>query len=136
MWAPSLRLAVAIKTLNVESLEGMRESKNLSRGDIEECSWLLRCYISRVENLHTVPSVETLEKMARALEGPMYRPFYDGEAPASLRKLKPPKEDEFGSKGAEADYLSKLRRLPKSQETSPSAVPSSCPRPRNRSTVL
>jgi hypothetical protein len=35
---------------------------------------------------------------------------YWGEAPASLRKLKPPKEDEFGSKGSEADYFSKLRR--------------------------
>jgi hypothetical protein len=37
--------------------------------------------------------------------------FHDGEAPASLRTVKPPKEDEFGSRGAEADYLSKLRRL-------------------------
>jgi hypothetical protein len=31
--------------------------------------------------------------------------------PASLRKLKPPKADEFGHTGGEADYLSKLRRL-------------------------
>jgi hypothetical protein len=46
----------------------------------------------------------------------MYRLFHDGEAPASLRKLKPPKEDEFGSKGREADYLSKLRRLPAKME--------------------
>jgi hypothetical protein len=38
---------------------------------------LLRCYISRVENDHTVPSVDTLEKMARALEVPMYRLFTD-----------------------------------------------------------
>jgi hypothetical protein len=59
----------------------------------------------------TVPSVETLEKMARAFELPRYRLFHDGEAPASLRNVKPPKEDEFGSKGAEAEYLSKLRRL-------------------------
>jgi len=28
-----------------------------------------------------------------------------------LSKMKPPKDDEFGSKGAEADYFSKLRRL-------------------------
>jgi hypothetical protein len=55
--------------------------------------------------------IETLEKMARALEVPMYRLFHDGEAPTSLRKLKPPKDDEFGSKGGEAVYLSKLRRL-------------------------
>jgi hypothetical protein len=25
--------------------------------------------------------------------------------------MKPPKDDEFGSKGSEADYFSKLRRL-------------------------
>jgi hypothetical protein len=50
--------------------------------------------------------------MARALEVPMYRLFHDGEVPAGLIKLKPSKDDdEFGSRGAQADYLSKLRRL-------------------------
>jgi transcriptional regulator with XRE-family HTH domain len=93
-------------------LKELRESKQLSQGDIEKRCGLLRCYISRVENGHTVPSVETLEKMARAMEVPMYRLFHDGEVPAGLSKLKPPKDDdEFGGKGAEADYLSKLRRL-------------------------
>jgi len=92
-------------------LKELRESKELSQGDIEKRTGLLRCYISRVENGHTVPAVSTLEKMARALEVPMYRLFHDGEAPASLRKLKPPKDDEFGSKGDEATYLSKLCRL-------------------------
>jgi len=92
-------------------LKELRDSKKLSQGDIEKRTGLLRCYISRVENGHTVPSVETLERMARGLEVPMYRIFYDGEAPASLRKLKPPKDEEFGSTGGEADYLSKLRRL-------------------------
>jgi transcriptional regulator with XRE-family HTH domain len=47
----------------------------MSQGDIEKRTGLLRCYISRVENGHTVPSVDTLEKMARALEVPMYRLF-------------------------------------------------------------
>ena len=92
-------------------LKELRESKELSQGDIEKRTGLLRCYISRVENGHTVPAVSTLEKMARALEVPMYRLFHDGEAPASLRKLSPPKHDEFGSTGEEANYLSKLRRL-------------------------
>jgi transcriptional regulator with XRE-family HTH domain len=92
-------------------LRELRESKELSQGDIEKRTGLLRCYISRVENGHTVPAIETLEKMARALEVPMYRLFHDGEVPASLSKLKPPKNDEFGSRGAQADYLSKLRRL-------------------------
>jgi hypothetical protein len=49
--------------------------------------------------------------VCRALEVPMYRLFHDGEVPAGLSKLKPPKDDEFGRRGAEADYLSKLRRL-------------------------
>jgi transcriptional regulator with XRE-family HTH domain len=92
-------------------LKELRESKNLSQGDIEKRTGLLRCYISRVENGHTVPAIETLEKMARSLEVPMYRLFYDGEVPAGLNKMKAPKDDEFGSTGDEAAYVSKLRRL-------------------------
>jgi transcriptional regulator with XRE-family HTH domain len=65
----------------------LRESKNLSQGDIENRSGLKRCYVSRVENGHTVPAVETLEKMARALEVPLYRLFYDGTAPLKLPAL-------------------------------------------------
>lgn len=60
-----------------DKLKELRESKNLSQGDIEKRTGLLRCYISRVENGHTVPCVDTLEKMARALEVPMYRLFTD-----------------------------------------------------------
>ena len=92
-------------------LKELRESKELSQGDIEKRTGLLRCYISRVENGHTVPAVATLEKMARALEVPMYRLFHEGEAAAGIRKLKLPKDDEWGSTGKTADYFSKLRRL-------------------------
>jgi transcriptional regulator with XRE-family HTH domain len=60
-----------------EKLKTLREQKNMSQGDIEKRTGLLRCYISRVENGHTVPSVDTLEKMAQALEVPMYRLFTD-----------------------------------------------------------
>ncbi|MGC1999091.1 MAG: helix-turn-helix transcriptional regulator [Candidatus Acidiferrales bacterium] len=62
-----------------DKLKEIRETKKLSQGDIEKRTGLLRCYISRVENGHTVPSVDTLEKMARALEIPMYRLFTDDE---------------------------------------------------------
>src|SRR5712691_195765 len=62
-------------------LRTIREKKDLSQGDIEKRTGLKRCYVSRVENGHTVPSIETLEKMARALEVPLYQFFYDGEAP-------------------------------------------------------
>jgi transcriptional regulator with XRE-family HTH domain len=60
-----------------ERLKEIREAKKLSQGDIEKKTGLLRCYVSRVENGHTVPSVETLEKFARALEIPLYRLFVD-----------------------------------------------------------
>jgi transcriptional regulator with XRE-family HTH domain len=58
-----------------DRLRELREVKNLSQGIIEQRTGLLRCYISRVENGHTVPSIETLEKLARALEVPMYQLF-------------------------------------------------------------
>jgi transcriptional regulator with XRE-family HTH domain len=64
-----------------DRLRAIREQKNMSQGDIEKRTGLLRCYISRVENGHTVPAIETLEKMARAMGVPMYELFYDGEKP-------------------------------------------------------
>ena len=53
-----------------ERLRELRESKKLSQGDVERRTGLLRCYTSRVENGHTVPTIETLEKYARALGSP------------------------------------------------------------------
>jgi transcriptional regulator with XRE-family HTH domain len=92
----------------------MREEKKLSQGDIEEKTGLLRCYVSRVENGHTVPAVETLEKFARALEVPMYQLFYDGEEPPRLPNLPKRKTADdilWGSTGKDARWLHKLRRL-------------------------
>jgi transcriptional regulator with XRE-family HTH domain len=97
-----------------DRLREIREAKQLSQGDIEKRTGLLRCYISRVENGHTVPAIETLEKMARALEVPLYQLFYDGEEPPklpSLLKEKSTGEIAWGSVGKDARYLSKLRRL-------------------------
>jgi transcriptional regulator with XRE-family HTH domain len=62
-----------------DRLRDLREEKNLSQGEIEKRTGLLRCYISRVENNHTVPAIETLEKMARAMGVPIYALFYEGE---------------------------------------------------------
>lgn len=97
-----------------ERLCQLREAKKLSQGDIEKRTGLLRCYISRVENGHTVPAIETLEKLARALEVPMYQLFYDGEEPPakpviSNRRLAD--DAGWGSSGKDARFLSKLRRL-------------------------
>jgi len=89
----------------------MREEKNLSQGDVEKRTGLLRCYISRVENGHTVPTVETLEKMAIAFGVPMYQLFYDGEEPReALIISKPGGPDAWGSSGPASRYLLKLRR--------------------------
>ncbi len=86
----------------------------MSQGDIEKRTGLLRCYISRVENGHTVPAIETLEKLARAMEVPMYQLFYDGEEPPELPHLpkrKTADEIAWGSRGKEARFLARLRRL-------------------------
>jgi transcriptional regulator with XRE-family HTH domain len=97
-----------------DRLRAMREAKRLSQGDIEKRTGLLRCYISRVENGHTVPALETLEKMAGALEVPLYHLFYEGEEPPKLQELPKRKLSHdivWGSAGKDARYLSKLRRL-------------------------
>ena len=70
-----------------ERLRALREERNLSQGDIERRTGLIRCYVSRIENGHAVPAVETLEKFARALEIPLYQLLYDGEEPPKLRDL-------------------------------------------------
>lgn len=49
-----------------ERLRALRQHKHLSQGQVEKRTGLLRCYLSRIENGHTVPSVATLEKLARA----------------------------------------------------------------------
>jgi transcriptional regulator with XRE-family HTH domain len=96
-----------------DRLRELRESEKLSQGDIERRTGLLRCYISRVENGHTVPAIETLEKLARALEVPLYQLFYDGEKPPELPNLPKRKTSDdiaWGSSGRNAVYLHKLRR--------------------------
>ena len=97
-----------------DRLRSIREEKNLSQGDIEKRTGLFRCYVSRVENGHTVPAVETIEKFARALEVPMYQLFYAGDKPPELTNLPKRKTADdiaWGSTGKDARYLAKFRRL-------------------------
>jgi transcriptional regulator with XRE-family HTH domain len=97
-----------------DRLRELRELKDYSQGDIEKRTGLLRCYISRVENGHTVPAIETLEKMARALEIPMYQLFYDGDEPAKLPNLpkrKTANDIVWGSRGKDARMLVRFCRL-------------------------
>jgi transcriptional regulator with XRE-family HTH domain len=97
-----------------ERLREMREAKQLSQGDMEERTGLFRCYISRVENGHTIPAIQTIEKFARALEVPIYQLFYDGDEPPKLPNLlqrKSSGEIAWGSSGKDARFLGKLRRV-------------------------
>jgi transcriptional regulator with XRE-family HTH domain len=89
-------------------LRELREAKHLSQGDIEKRTGLLRAYTSRVEHGHTVPTVETLEKYASALEVPLYRFFTDEE---SVAKPKLPRSDDsWGNRGKERVELRKLAK--------------------------
>jgi transcriptional regulator with XRE-family HTH domain len=100
-----------------ERLRKLRETKGLSQGDIEERTGLLRCYISRVENGHTVPSPETLERFAGALELQLHELFYNGEEPAAAAtvNLTPRKSleeiAEEGEPSEEESFILKLKGL-------------------------
>ncbi len=97
-----------------DRLRALREEKKLSQGDIEKRTGLVRVYVSRVENGHTVPAIETLEKFARALEVPLYELLYEGEEPPkppTISTRKSSDKDVWGSIGKDAKYLEKLRRL-------------------------
>jgi transcriptional regulator with XRE-family HTH domain len=97
-----------------ERLRMIRKEKNLSQADIEERTGLLRSYVSRVENRHTVPSVETLEKIARALEIPLYQLFYEGDQPpriTSWQKDQDTSETSWAQSGEGASLFARLRQL-------------------------
>lgn len=88
-----------------ERLRQIREQRNLSQADLEHKTGLLRCHISRIENGHLIPGVDTLEKLARGLKIPLYQLFYDQEEPPALPA--PPKQkknspDEWGAHGKQA----------------------------------
>jgi transcriptional regulator with XRE-family HTH domain len=95
-------------------LRTLRKEKNLSQGDIAMRTGLLRCYVSRIENGHTIPSIGTLEKIARALGVPLYQLFYEGnELP---ERLKLPERVTgtkilWGSSSNDAPRLAKFRHL-------------------------
>jgi transcriptional regulator with XRE-family HTH domain len=97
-------------------LRALRVQKELSQGDVENATGLLRCYISRVENGHTIPSIATLEKFAGALGVPLYQLFYEGdEPPAALHLPSPPSLEDLagaeGRTGADARFLIKIKNL-------------------------
>jgi transcriptional regulator with XRE-family HTH domain len=84
------------------TIRGYRLQKGLSQGDIEKRTGLLRCYLSRVENGHTVPSLDTLAKIAGALELPLAQLFAEDTLGRQLQSQKLSDE--------ELRFLTQIRR--------------------------
>ncbi len=94
-----------------DRLRALCEQKGLSQRDIQKLTSLHCYYVSRIENGHTVPSVQNLEKLARALGVPLYQLFYEGEEVPELPTDKKSGGIAWGSSGKELRLLSKFRRL-------------------------
>lgn len=95
-----------------DRLRTIRQMKKLSQGEVARRSGLYRSYLSRVENGHTVPTIATLEKMARALEIPTYQLFYEDEKrhERSVVTRGGTHQTKWGSTGKEARFLRELQR--------------------------
>ena len=92
-------------------LRELRLAKNLSQGDIQKRTGLLRTYTSRVENGYTVPSIENLEKYATALEVPLYRFFTDEMTVKVPKLLKLPSDTSlWGTRGKERSSFRTLAK--------------------------
>ncbi len=79
----------SLKTMQIgTTIRGHRLQKGLSQGDIEKKTGLLRCYLSRVENGHTVPSLDTLSKIAQALDLPISQFFAEDSLNRDLNTQK------------------------------------------------
>jgi transcriptional regulator with XRE-family HTH domain len=85
-----------------ETIRNYRLQKGMSQGDIEKRTGLLRCYLSRVENGHTVPSLDTLSKIAGAMDLPLSQFFAKGHS--NGHKGLPQLSDD------EVRFLSQIRR--------------------------
>jgi transcriptional regulator with XRE-family HTH domain len=95
-------------------LRDIRKEKQLSQGDLEERTGLSRCYLSRIENGHTTPSIETLEKLAGAMGVPLYQLFYQGNGPAKplvIPRKKDSPSEEWGLSGKWGGFLNRIRGL-------------------------
>lgn len=86
-----------------ETIRTLRLQKGMSQGDIEKRTGLLRCYLSRVENGHTIPSLDTLAKIAAAMDIPLAQFFTDDSASEATRPLHQLSEDEVR-------FLTQIRR--------------------------
>lgn len=97
-----------------QRLRGLRIAKNLSQGDVEHRTGITRFYTSRVEHGRVVPSLETLEKYARAFGIPTYQLFVANEDERSrilLAIRSTAKAKLFGNTSKEERYLVEICHL-------------------------
>lgn len=95
-----------------QKLREIREAKNMSQVEIAVATGLVQPYVSRVENGHTIPGVETLEKWASALKVPLYQILYDGEDPPKPLKLSGNHNRElWGNSARDSHDLKRLRQF-------------------------
>lgn len=87
-----------------ETIRNFRLQKGMSQGDIEKRTGLLRCYLSRVENGHTIPSLDTLAKIATAMDVPLAHFFADTNGNGNGEKALPQLSEE------EIRFLTQIRR--------------------------
>jgi transcriptional regulator with XRE-family HTH domain len=94
-----------------QKLKEIREAKKMSQVEVSEATGLVQPYVSRVENGHTIPGLETLEKWASALKVPLYQILYDGEEPPKPLKLSSDSHRQlWGNSGRETHELKRLRQ--------------------------
>jgi transcriptional regulator with XRE-family HTH domain len=86
-----------------ETIRNFRLQKGMSQGDIEKRTGLLRCYLSRVENGHTIPSLDTLAKIAGSMDVPLAQFFADGSSSDNGKSLPQLSDDEIR-------FLTQIRR--------------------------
>jgi transcriptional regulator with XRE-family HTH domain len=95
-----------------QKLRELREAKNMSQLEVSQTTGLVQPYVSRVENGHTIPGVETLEKWATALKIPLYQILYEGEEPPKLLKIcGNHNEDLWGTSRRDSRDLKRLRQF-------------------------
>src|SRR3979490_494482 len=103
-YSPSRRTKLAVFSMNIgETIRNYRLGRGMSQGDIEKRTGLLRCYLSRVENGHTIPSLDTLSKIAGAMEIALSQ-FFSESGHSNGSKGLPQLSDD------EVRFLSQVRR--------------------------
>ena len=86
-----------------QTIKDFRLGKGMSQGDIEKRTGLLRCYLSRVENGHTVPSLDTLAKIAGSMDLPLSQFFTENGREHNSKNVPQLSDDELR-------FLTQMRR--------------------------